>query len=129
MVVLTPQTMTQIPETAEALGTISKKYGKPVFGAFMGDQAIGPGVEMMRSHSVPNYQVPERAVKAMAAMRDYRTWLNTPTLNVETFDVDKQKVAELIAKTRAEGRVTMGDAEARDVLEAYGVPLPEVGRG
>jgi acetate---CoA ligase (ADP-forming) len=127
MVVLTPQTMTQIPETAEALGTISKKYGKPVFGAFMGDQAIGPGVEMMRSHSVPNYQVPERAVKAMAAMRDYRTWLNTPTLNVETFDVDKQKVAELIAKTRAEGRVTMGDAEARDVLEAYGVPLPKSG--
>jgi hypothetical protein len=29
LVVLTPQTMTQIPETAEALGTISKKYGKP----------------------------------------------------------------------------------------------------
>ncbi len=127
MVVLTPQTMTQIPETAEALGTISKKYGKPVFGAFMGDQAIAPGVDVMRGHSVPNYQVPERAVKAIAAMRDYRTWLNTPALNVETFDVDKKKVAELIAKTRAEGRVTMGDAEARDVLEAYGVPLPKSG--
>ena len=127
MVVLTPQTMTQIPETGEALGTISKKYGKPVFGAFMGDAAIQPGVEVMRSHSVPNYQVPERAVKAMAAMRDYRTWLNTPVLAVETFNVNRGKVAELLARTRAEGRVTMGDAEAREVLEAYGIPLPKSG--
>jgi acetyl coenzyme A synthetase (ADP forming)-like protein len=127
MVVLTPQTMTQIPETADALGTISKKYGKPVFGAFMGDAAIQPGVEVMRSHSVPNYQVPERAVTAIAAMRDYRTWLNTPPLAVETFNVNRGKVAELLARTRAEGRVTMGDAEAREVLEAYGIPLPKSG--
>lgn len=127
MVVLTPQTMTQIPETGEALGTISKKYGKPVFGAFMGDAAIAPGVEVMRSHSVPNYQVPERAVKAIAAMRDYRTWLNTPALAVETFNVNRGKVAELIARTRADGRVTMGDTEAREVLEAYGIPLPKSG--
>jgi hypothetical protein len=33
-------------------------------------------------------------------------------------------VKELFAQVRAEGRVTMGDAEARDVLEAYGYPAP-----
>jgi len=127
MVVLTPQTMTQIPETADALGTISKKYGKPVFGAFMGDAAIAKGVQVLRSHDVPNYQVPERCVKAIAAMRDQRNWLNTPPLQVETVEVDKAKVADLFARTRSEGRVTMGDAEAREVLEAYGIPLPKSG--
>jgi acetyl coenzyme A synthetase (ADP forming)-like protein len=127
MVVLTPQTMTQIPETAEALGKLSKKWGKPVFGAFMGDAAIRKGVEMLRSCDVPNYQVPERAVGAIAAMWHYRNWLNTPPLAVEEIPVDREKVAQLFARVRAEGRVTIGDAEARDVLAAYGVPLPKAG--
>ncbi len=127
MVVLTPQTMTQIPETAEALGKLAKGAGKPVFGAFMGDAAIAKGVEMLRAYDVPNYQVPERAVGAIAAMWHHRTWLNTPPLAVEELPADREKVAQVFAHVRAEGRVTMGDAEARDVLEAYGVPLPKAG--
>lgn len=127
LLVLTPQTSTQIPETAEALGKLSKQYGKPVFGAMMGDVAIRKGVEVLRSYDVPNYQVPERAVAAIAAMWRYRQWLNTPPLAVEEMPVDRQKVADLFARVRAEGRVTIGDAEARDVLEAYGIPLPKSG--
>ncbi len=127
LVVLTPQTMTQIPETAEALGKASKLYGKPCFGAFMGDSAIRKGVEVMRSYDVPNYQVPERAVAAIAAMWHHRQWLNTPPLALEEVPVNRQKVADLFARVRAEGRVTIGDSEARDVLEAYGIPLPKSG--
>jgi acetyltransferase len=127
MVVLTPQTMTQIPATAEALGKLSKGQGKPVFGAFMGDAAIQKGVEVLRAYDVPNYQVPERAVGAIAAMWHHRNWLNTPPLAVEELPVEREKVAQVFARVRAEGRVTIGDAEARDVLEAYGVPLPKAG--
>ncbi len=127
MVVLTPQTSTQIPETAEAIGKLSKGGKKPVFGAFMGDAAIRKGVEVLRSHDVPNYQVPERAVGAIASMWHYRNWLNTPPLAVEEMAVDREKVIEVFSKVRADGRVTMGDAEARDVLAAYGIPLPKSG--
>jgi hypothetical protein len=38
LVVLTPQTATQIPETARLLGQLSQKYQKPSFAAFMGNQ-------------------------------------------------------------------------------------------
>jgi acetyltransferase len=127
MVVLTPQTMTQIPETAEALGRLAKAQDKPVFGAFMGDAAIQKGVEVLRAYDVPNYQVPERAVGAIAAMWRQRTWLNTPPLAVEELAMDRAQVAQVFARVRAEGRVTIGDAEARAVLEAYGVPLPKAG--
>jgi len=125
LLVLTPQTSTQIPETAEVLGKLSKQYGKPVFGAMMGDAAIRKGVEVLRSYDVPNYQVPERAVAAIAAMWEHRTWLNTPRLAVEEFAANRDAVKAVFARVRAEGRVTMGDAEARDVLEAYGIPLPK----
>ncbi len=125
LVVLTPQTSTEIPETAEALGRLSKQYGKPCFGAFMGDLAIRDGVQVLRSYDVPNYQVPERAVSAIAAMWHQRMWLDTPPLAVEDMPADRETVKELFAKVRAEGRVTMGDAEARMVQEAYGIPLPK----
>ncbi len=125
LVVLTPQTMTEIPQTAEALGRLSKGGRKPVFGAFMGDAAIRKGVETLQSFAVPNYQVPERAVAAMAAMWRYRQWLNTPPLAVEPMEMDRARVRRVFDKVRAEGRVTMGDAEAREVLEACGIGLPK----
>ncbi len=127
LLVLTPQTSTQIPETAEVLGKLSKQYNKPVFGAMMGDLAIRKGVEVLRSYDVPNYQVPERAVTAISAMWKQREWLNTPKLALQEFAADREKVKAVFAAVRADGRVTMGDTEARDVLEAYGIPLPKTG--
>ena len=124
LVVLTPQVMTQVVETAEALGRLSQGRGKPVFGAFMGDEAIRPGAEMMRSYDVPNYPVPERAVAAMAAMWQQRQWLNTPELVDEPVTMDKERIQQVIDEVRADGRVTMGDAEARVILQALDIPVP-----
>jgi len=125
LVVLTPQVMTQIPETAEALGKLSQQSGKPVFGAFMGDLAIREGVEVLHRYSVPNYQVPERAVAAIAAMWHHRQWLKTPPLEIKPFDFDRTIIHGVFDRVRAEERTTIGDAEAREVLEACGIALPK----
>jgi acetyltransferase len=125
LVVLTPQTSTQIPETARILGELARQYRKPTFAVFMGDQAIRPALSILAEHSVPNYQVPERAVAAMSAMWQHRQWLNTPPLAVETLDVDRPAVREILDGLRQDRRITAGDAEARGILEAYGIPLPK----
>jgi len=125
LVVLTPQVMTQISETAEAVGKLSQKYNKPVFGAFMGDHAIHAGADILRQHGVPNYQVPERAVGALAAMWHHRQWLNTPPLAVEPLKADNAAIRRVFDRVRAEGRVTIGDSEAREVLKAFGISLPK----
>ena len=125
LVVLTPQTSTQIPETARVLGELSIKYKKPTFAAFMGDVAIRPSLEILTEYKVPNYQVPERAVAAISAMWNYRQWLDTPELNLSPLAVDREKVQQVIDRVRSEKRATAGDTEAKDVLAAYGVPLPK----
>jgi len=124
LVVLTPQVMTQIPETAEALGRLSQGRGKPVFGAFMGDQAIKPGADVLRSYDVPNYPVPERSVAAMAAMWQQRLWLETPPLVEEPVTMDKERIQKVFDHVREDGRVTVGDAEARVILQALEIPVP-----
>jgi acetyl coenzyme A synthetase (ADP forming)-like protein len=125
LVVLTPQTATQIPETARSLGELSRKFKKPTFAAFMGDQAIHPAMEIFTQYSLPNYPVPERAVAAIAALWRRCLWLKTPELKVEPLAVDQAKVSQVLDKVHSEGRATAGDSEAKDVLAAYGVPLPK----
>jgi acetyltransferase len=124
LVILTPQVMTQVEETARVVGEVSQRSAKPLFGCFMGRETVEPGVRVLNNHRVPNYQVPERAVAAMAAMMRHRHWCERPPLELETFEVDRDRVREVFEHVRAERRVAIGDAEAREIMEAYGIATP-----
>jgi len=124
LVILTPQVMTEVRETARVVGRMSHRDGKPILGCFMGSEAVQPGVEMLNRYRVPNYPVPERAVAALAAMTQHRSWRQRPPVQPETFQVDQGTVRRVLSKARAEGRVGIGDAEAREIMEAYGIPTP-----
>ncbi|MFP4322450.1 MAG: acetate--CoA ligase alpha subunit [Anaerolineales bacterium] len=124
LVILTPQAMTEIEMTAHAVGVLSQKIDKPILCSFMGEYRINPAVDILAEYGVPNYDFPERAASAYAAMRDYRDGRDNPDPDIPHYDVDKQAVADLIARVRAEGRVSMGDAECREVLDAYGIRRP-----
>jgi acetyltransferase len=124
LVIVTPQIMTEIRETARAVGELSRKSDKPIFACFMGQQRIQMGIDVLNQYAVPNYRVPERAVAAMAAMVDHRRWRERPPLAVETFDADQARVRAIFEQVRSEGRIALGGAEPRDVLEAYGFATP-----
>jgi acetyl coenzyme A synthetase (ADP forming)-like protein len=124
IVMLAPQVMTQVEETAEAVGRIVACYDKPVLGCFMGQARVGAGIKVLNQHKVPNYPFPERAVGALKAMLDYRHWLERPPLEIEEFDVDREKVKDIVGQVRADGRQTIGDAEAREIMKAYGIRIP-----
>ncbi|MGC8878178.1 MAG: acetate--CoA ligase alpha subunit [Anaerolineae bacterium] len=124
LVILTPQFMTEIEETACAVSEVAKKSDIPVLACFMGEANTQAGVKILTKNNVPNYIVPEQAVAALRAMVDQRHWQDTPLPNFEHFDVDRERVTEIFRKVRAEGRLQIGDAEARDILEAYRIPIP-----
>ncbi len=125
MVILTPQVMTQIEDAAEAVGRIAARYDKPVMGCFMGEAKVGVGIRILNRYRVPNYSFPERAAKSLRAMMAYNRWRETPPLQVPVFEVDKDRVCALFERVRAEGRLSIGDAEARQVMEAYGIRVTE----
>ena len=125
MVILTPQVMTQIEETAEVVSQIAAQYDKPVVGCFMGEAKVGIGIRVLNRYRVPNYSFPERAANALRAMADYNRWRETPPMQMPVFEVDKEQVRNLFDRIRDEGRLSIGDAEARQVMEAYGLPVPQ----
>ena len=124
IVIVTPQSMTEVDETAQLIGMQSRRCEKPVFGCFMGAGAVAPGIQILNSYQVPNYPVPERAVAAMAAMMRYRRWRELPPIEPESFSVDRDRVRSLIEAIRAEGRLSVSEVEAREIMEAYGISTP-----
>lgn len=121
----TTQVVIHVEDIAQAIVQIAKGYEKPVFASFMGGKISQAGIEILREHGVPNYPFPERAVRAMLAMYQRRRFLDNPPREVERFEVRSQGVQEVFQQIRSEGRVTVGEAEARRVMEAYGIPLPQ----
>jgi acetyltransferase len=57
-------------------------------------------------------------------MSTYRRYQAEPLPEYETFEVDQSKVRHTLDQALAEGRVTIGDAEARAILVAYGLEIP-----
>jgi len=124
IVIVTPQAMTQIEETAHIVGRTAQETQKPVLGCFMGEARIRAGIEILRQYGVPNYPFPERAAAALAAMVAYRRERDRTVDAPQRFEVDQEAVRKVLDQARAEGRVSIGDAEARSILEAYGFPIP-----
>jgi acetyltransferase len=125
MVIVTPQAMTEIEATAELVGRVAQGADKPVVGCFMGEARISAGIDILREYGVPNYSFPERAAAALAAMSAYRRELERPIFEPQPCDTCMPVVRELFDKVRSEGRVSIGDLEAWEVLRAYGFPIPE----
>ena len=125
LVILTPQAMTEIEETARAVGDVAKTSEKPILACFMGEARVNAGVEILREADVPNYMFPERAAASFAAMEAYRSELERPIFEPEACVECNATVRALFDRIRSEGRVTIGDAEAWDVLKAYGFSVPE----
>jgi len=124
LVLLTPQAMTEIEMTAHAVGRLSKEIDKPILACFMGAYRIEAGIAILAEYGVPNYSFPERAAAAFAAMRDYRLARHMPDVEIIQHQVDNNAVESIIEQVRGQNRVSMGDAECREILDAYGIKRP-----
>lgn len=90
----------------------------------MGEARVENGVNILTENGVPNYSFPERAALAFQAMADYREIRKRSEPTYETFDVNQEIVRGILDDVLAEGRLSIGDAEAREIMTAYGMRIP-----
>jgi len=124
MVVLTPQAMTEIEDTARAVGSLSQGIDKPVLACFMGEAKVERGIRVLREYDVPNFSFPERASLAFRAMSQYRVIKERKDPVYESFEVNNEAVKQVLERAKQDGRYAIGDAEAWDILKAYGLSIP-----
>jgi acetate---CoA ligase (ADP-forming) len=125
MIVLTPQAMTEIEDTAAAVVELSKSIDKPILACFMGEASLVQAINKLVKNGVPNYPFPERAALAFHAMSAYREIKSRPAPEFVSFEADRETVRALFDRILGEDRVSIGDFESREVLKAYQLRLPE----
>ena len=127
VVLLTPQAMTQSIETAGTIAEVMKKSSSriPVLTSFMGGSEVERAVGFLAEKNIPNFDIPEEAIKTLKAMMDYTGWRSQKSFPIEKFDVDKRRVREMFDRCRDETRLELGEIESREILKIYNVRVPE----
>ncbi len=126
LVVLTPQAMTECLPTAEAVvRVVKKKPQKTVLACFLGAEKIAEALGALRAGGVPQYRSPESAVDVIKVMTEHVRWRTKPKRVVRLFPVNRHKVEIIIERHIRQGLREVGEAEAKDILEAYGFVTPK----
>ena len=116
LVLLTPQANTEIKKTAKTIVKAEKETEKPVFTCFMGEQDVGPGIEILEKNDIPEFEDPVDAVKAFKEMNGYREFLETERNYLE-IDYDAEKAHQALQGYK-------GYMDGHELLEAYDFDMP-----
>ncbi|MFS8130340.1 MAG: acetate--CoA ligase family protein [Candidatus Dojkabacteria bacterium] len=71
LVVLTPQLVTQIEDTAKLIINSSKLANKPIFAVFLGGKYVNFGLQRLYDEKIPAFNDIDQAVDVIAAMEKY----------------------------------------------------------
>ncbi len=125
VVILTPQSMTDIEEIAMVVPRATEKVGKPVVCSFMGARDVAQGAEILRKAGYPNYPFPEDAVRALTAMASLVELWEVPEREMAVFnDIDARKARSLVNDFLGNSNERyLGQADSQKILECYHLPL------
>jgi acetyltransferase len=123
LVIVTPQTMTNVNEIAEVIGETKEFCNKPMAACLMGLVDVSQGVELLqRKYNVPTFAFPENAMRALAAKSRFGEWVRSKIRGYRQFEVDKDAVAKLFDDEIEAGRTQLIEVRALEALQHYGFP-------
>jgi 4-hydroxybutyryl-CoA synthetase (ADP-forming) len=121
----TPSATLDYDKLAEVIVKMSKKYKKTMLASLMGlDEGI-TNREILAAGDIPYYTYAEGSIRALKAMLRFVDWTKAPDGDVTEFKVDMNKARAVFDKVKSEGRTNLLEDEGREILDAYGFPLPE----
>jgi acetyltransferase len=119
---LVPQALVDPNGVAQAIVDSVRGTNKTVLSCIMGDEGIAEARKILQGNRIPMYTYPEAMGKVLSAMAYYRDWCSAGHQPVSAVaDVQKEKAAAYLLPHR--GEQSLGEAGARPLLEAYGIPV------
>ncbi len=124
LVILTPQALTDVEETATVVTDAFQRTDKPIVAAFMGSESVTTGLEILKKAGVPNYSYPEEAINAYKRLFQFSLWKKRKVKRQRRFDIDAKRIRAIISAQKEKGRNSLGEDEARECLSAAGFIFP-----
>ncbi len=114
-------------EVAQAVALAAKRAKRMVLTSWMGSESAMRARAVFADAGVPTYETPEQAIRAFLYMvqfqKNQELLIQTPDSLPTDFFPDTTAAREACQKALAEGRASLVETEAKDVLTAYGIPV------
>lgn len=121
LVLLTPQSMTEIEATARAISEVKASTGKPIAVSFMGSALVRPGIDILLTHGIAAFRFPEEGAAALGILARYAEGVAVSAVESFRFDdIDMDAVRGIFDRAREEGKTQLPEADAVPVFAAYG---------
>ncbi len=120
--ILVPQSLVNPVEVARAIVEASQGSKKPVLTCIMGDISVGDARLELQGRRFPMFAQPESMGKVLKAIWEYSEWCKTAISTPEPLMGVNGPAAAGILRCAGEKKV-FGEAEARPVFSAYGLPM------
>jgi len=131
LTILTPQSMTDPEAIARELVKVSKNTKKTLLASWMGGESVAKGIKRLEAGNIPAYISPEDAISSFASVYDYSKNLNllneVPSTIPQAFSPRIKKNKELINSVIKDNRDSLTEAEAKELLANYKIPVAKSG--
>jgi len=122
-----PTAIVPSAQIAKALLPLVTQAPRRVLGCWLGDTAVAEARRSFRQAGVPDFDTPEQAVRAFGFLRTYRLnqeeLLQTPPAHGGAPAADLPRIRRIVDNALAQGRELLTEPEAKDLLEAAGLPV------
>ena len=102
--------------------------GKPVLACWLGELAAGPARDVLQRSGLGSFDTPGKAAEAVAFLTRWssvRKQLERVPPSRTDRPIDRDAARALLATAAGEKRTLLTEWEAKQVLAAYGLPVPE----
>jgi len=128
LIINCPTALASSAEVARAvMATIPTNLDKCLLTSWTGEYSTREPRQQLQARGIPTYATPGEAVRAFMQMVNYRRnqqmLLEVPPSLPEAFEPERTVAQEIIDVVLADGRTWLSEAEAKQVLAAYGIPV------
>ena len=128
LAMVAPSDLLDVTEVARLLSTYAGKTDIPMVAAWVGGADMAAGAAILKEAGIPNYESPDRAVRALAAMVHYQEEKGrVDDGSAPSIDGDRRRAQAVLDTVISEGRTALSEAEGKEILRAYGVNTPPEG--
>lgn len=124
-----PSAIVPAAAIAEACVPVIKAAGKPVLSCWLGAASVEEAWRRFAQAGIASYHTPEEAVRAFVHSVTYRRnqeqLLQAPPSTAAEVEPDADRARAVLRAALAAGQDWLTDAQARELMAAYGIPMVE----
>lgn len=121
---LTPQTMTEIDKTAQAISAMAEKHKKVIVASFIGGEKVASGISILTSSKIPVFEFPEQAIFSLSLLDKFQRISTSQHASISEGNVFNysNEVKDILNNLSSQ---TIDNISADRVISEIGIKVPK----